>query len=113
MKNLAQSLLAMLAATLTPAVALAQASNDYSGYPGFGPHMMWGGGWVGWIVGPLMMIVFVGIVVAVVLALMRGFGGGWAHGVTRSDPLDILKERYAKGEIDQAEYEERRRVLTD
>jgi putative membrane protein len=29
----------------------------------------------------------------------------------RRTPLDILKERFARGEIDKQEYEERRRVL--
>jgi putative membrane protein len=31
----------------------------------------------------------------------------------RNRALDLLDERFARGEIDQAEYEERRRVLTD
>ena len=110
MKHFTLTLFAMLAATLTPGVAMAQAVGDY---PGYGPHMMWGGGWAGWIVGPLMMIVLLAIAVAVVLALVRAFGGGPppAHGATHRDPLDILKERYAKGEIDREEFEERRRVL--
>ena len=33
------------------------------------------------------------------------------HGGRSSYPLDILRERFARGEITQAEYEERRRVL--
>jgi len=38
--------------------------------------------------------------------MMRG------HGHSRdSDALDILNERYARGEINAVEYEERRRVL--
>jgi uncharacterized membrane protein len=40
--------------------------------------------------------------------LMRG---GMMHGNRRQDPIDILKERFARGEIGQAEYEERRRLL--
>ncbi|MDH3793201.1 MAG: SHOCT domain-containing protein [Rhodospirillales bacterium] len=70
--------------------------------PSYGPHM-WG--WM--FFGPLIMSVVIGAVVAVVVILVRG-GGGPPPGRT---PLDILKERFARGEIDKEEFEERRRVL--
>lgn len=39
---------------------------------------------------------------------MCGFGVG--HG-TEESPIDILNKRYARGEIDQKEYEEKKRTL--
>ena len=56
---------------------------------------------------PVMFVVFVALCAAVVYLLVRGLGIG------RRDEraIDILKERYARGEIDQAEFEERRRSL--
>ena len=40
-------------------------------------------------------------------------GGGWGQGGPghRTDALETLRERYARGEIDDAEYERRRQVL--
>ena len=70
-------------------VALGDDDHMYMGHMG-----AWG--WGGMILGPIMMIVFIAAIVAVAKA-----------------PLDILKERFAKGEIDSQEFEERRRVLGD
>jgi putative membrane protein len=55
--------------------------------------------------GPLFMIVLFAICMIMMLWMMR------SHRHAGSSALDILNERYARGEIDRAEYEERRRVL--
>lgn len=65
------------------------------------------------ILGPIFMIIIIAAVVALVLVFARSLGGPWRGSpppVSRT-PLDILKERFARGEIDKTEYEERRRVL--
>ena len=71
------------------------------------------------IFGPLLMILMLGGVIAVVVLLVRWLGGpglGTAspyHTPPGRTPLDILKERFARGEINKDEFEERRRVLGD
>jgi putative membrane protein len=75
--------------------------------------MMWGDGW-GWIGGTLMMLIFWGGLVALVVFLVRGFGSQPFQGQEkRSEPdaQEILAERYARGEISEDEFKERRRVL--
>ena len=97
-----------------PSLALAQQAGPYHG-----PGMMWdyGYGWAHMLFGTLMMILFVGgIIVLVVLAIrwLSGsghLGGGGPQPRGGTTALDILKERYARGEIDREEFEERRRVL--
>ena len=105
----------VLGATLgTPLFAWA-APTDESCWPG----MMWSGGWYGMFFGPLMMIVFIALAVVVVVLLVRWLG---EFGQSSAKPpqvapekllLDILKERFARGEIDKEEFEERRRVLSE
>ena len=78
-------------------------------------EMGWGWGWGGMSFGPIMMIVVVILVVVLVVLLVRWLGepghGSASHNPPGKTPLDILKERFAKGEIDKDELEERRRVL--
>jgi putative membrane protein len=114
LKSLAAS--AAAGAALLPIGAWAQPSSDPDRYA-YGPHMMWwGGGWYGMFLGPLFMILVFGAIIAVAVLLVRWLGGpghGSAphYGPPQRTPLDILKERFARGEIDREEFEERRRVL--
>jgi putative membrane protein len=82
---------------------------------GYGPGMMWGdGGWSMFFFGPFFMIITLVAVVAAIVLMLRWLGAMPASGPMlpqAKTPLDILKERFAKGEIDKTEFEERRRVL--
>lgn len=69
--------------------------------------MMWNWGAGGWLAGLWMMLFWVGVVLLVVWAV-RGLP---ANRSSRS-ALDILEERFARGEIDATELAERRRELT-
>ena len=57
---------------------------------------------------PLMGIVFMLVCMAMMFFMMRG---GMMRRHRPPDAMDILKERYARGEINEAEYRERRRLL--
>jgi len=69
-------------------------------------HGGWGMGWFGF---PLMLL-FWGVLIFGIVMLVRFFSAerGSRAG---TDPIDILKERYARGEISIEEYEERKRNL--
>ncbi len=106
-------------ATLSPAGAAIAGPGETSwtgGYGG-GPAMMWGGtawGGFGMILGPVFMILVVVAIVAAILFVLRGAGMmGTPPGARGDRALDLLKERFARGEIDAREYEERRRLLQD
>ena len=84
-------------------------------YYGYGPGMGWGGGF-----GVLDVIwnVFWAIVLVAALVWLVRFAFGHRHGRHwrryldgTSSALEILNERFAKGEIHKEEYEERKRVL--
>jgi putative membrane protein len=70
-------------------------------------------GW-DWVWGTLMMLVFWGGLAAVVVLGVRAFGGGSRRGSEDTqvpDAKTVLENRFARGEISQEEFEQRKRVL--
>ena len=81
------------------------------GYGMMGPGMM--GGFGGFWFMPIIMIVFWGLVIWGIVALVRGVSAGSRGSSNQADSaLEILKRRYARGEITKQEYEERKKDLT-
>ena len=77
------------------------------GYGMMGPGMM--GGFGGFWFMPIIMIVFWGLVIWGIVALVRGVSAGSTGPSAQTDSaLEILKRRYARGEITKQEYEERK-----
>ena len=67
---------------------------------------MWWNDWpMPFFFGPWLMILMAILCMGMMIFMMRG------HRRTEHRALDILDECYARGEINAAEYEERRRVL--
>ncbi len=62
-----------------------------------------------WIFPPLFGALWLLLIVFLILKLR--WWSGWAHGENRPDAIAVLKERFARGEIDSEEFENRRRVL--
>ncbi len=69
-------------------------------------------GW-DWVWGSLMMVVFWGGLAAVVIAGVRAFGGNARRsgGSETPDAKAILEARFARGEISESEFEDRKRAL--
>jgi putative membrane protein len=75
--------------------------------------MWWSDGWAGWFGMAMMMLLFWGAIVAVVVLLLRGRAGDHHElpAPRRPNAMEILDERFARGEIDRDEYESRRATL--
>lgn len=79
---------------------------------------MWHGhltgvGWWIMLLGVLFWVSIVVLVVWVVKRITMPDRHDDRRGGDRKQPMDYLRERYAKGEIDDAEYERRRRRLKE
>ncbi len=75
------------------------------------------GGWgMGWFGGIFMIIFWILILVALVFFikwLVQNTGRRQTGVDDGNRALEILKERYARGEIDKVEFEEKKRDLAD
>lgn len=80
--------------------------------PGFGMMNGWGGNaWSGFgILGWISMIAFWFLIILGVVALIRYISRSGQNRDSQT-PLDILKKRYAHGEIDKKEFEEKKKDL--
>lgn len=85
---------------------------------------MWSDGWGFWWVFPMLFMLFMIIMCAAMFLLWHRSGGGHHHwgpwammdrdrswGDPTYSALQILNERFAKGEIQKQEYEERKAVI--
>jgi putative membrane protein len=130
MKRLASFFLpAILVLTSLPAWAQNGANQAAPatgpGYgPGYGPmwgygHHYWGDGW-GWGFHPFGLLFFIILCIFLIAVVLRMFGFGRHYGRRyfhhagygpSGSALDILEERFARGEIDKNEFEEKRKLL--
>ena len=75
-----------------------------------GPGMMAGFGWM-WLI-PVLGIVFLGLLIWAIVAAVRSSNESKGSDSTKADSaLEMLKKRYAQGEISKEEYEEKKKDL--
>lgn len=70
-----------------------------------------GMGWGGWVVMTIAMVAFWALVVVAVISIFRGSQRQTETFADHRDPMQILDERFARGEIDADEYHARGKVL--
>ncbi|WP_205596195.1 SHOCT domain-containing protein [Modicisalibacter sp. 'Wilcox'] len=81
--------------------------HDMMGY-------MNGAGWGHMLFGGAMMVIFWGLVIALIVMLVMRLAGSRAHAHSaHKDAMELLRERYARGEIDRREFEARKRDLSE
>jgi putative membrane protein len=101
--------LAIAGSLAAPSVAWAQPGWESWGHPSWG-HPMWGM-WGAWgLVMMLMMLVFWGLIIAGLVLAIRWLMSPSRHAGSDA-ALDILRQRYARGEIDREEFLARKRDL--
>ena len=103
--------LTLILVLISSTSALAQWGDNRGWH--MGPGMM--GGWgMGWFGGIFMMIFWVLVLVGLVFLikwLIQVTNRGRSDNGNHNRALDILKERYARGEIDTDEFEAKKKVI--
>lgn len=79
---------------------------------GYGPWMNYGWGSFG-ILGFIFPLIFWVVIIFLIFRLFRSSRGwsNWPERDNENSALRILKERYAKGEIDKKEFEDKKNDL--
>ena len=78
--------------------------GQYGGWGMMGPGMMGGFGWMA--IMPVLWIVVLGLIIWAVVAAVRGSSESRSSDSSKADSaLEVLKRRYARGEINKEEYE--------
>ncbi len=67
----------------------------------------------GWGFGGGLMWLFWILLIMVIVWIIKGGAGGSSSKTSRNEktPLEILEQRFARGEIDKDEFEEKRKLL--
>ena len=68
-----------------------------------------------WLMGLVCVLAIIGVIALVVWAVGAAGGQGTKGGATPTSaesPLEVLKRRYAQGELSDEEFEEKKRRLT-
>jgi putative membrane protein len=95
---------------ILPLVSGAILGWPYRDWDRMGPGMMLGFGWMGLM--PILWIAFLGLIVWAIVAAVRSLGESKGSNSSKADTaLEVLKKRYARGEISKEEYEEKKRDL--
>lgn len=80
-----------------------------------GPWMMGGGYGMGWLMPIIMAAFWIAVIVGIVFLirwLIISTRTGAPVGRSEDSALEIVKRRYASGEIDKEEFEEKKRAMT-
>ena len=115
MNDTTRKLLFTVGIVVLVVLALSTLAGGMMGGHMFAPERTQDGAWMwgfGMGLGGLMMLVFWGAVIAGIVLLVRQIGrGGSASSVEQ--PVDVLKRRYAAGEISREQYEQMKQEIKE